>query len=85
VQKSVHSPQQQVLQRLLKQQRLSAGLRQADLASQLGVQRTFVSRVESGEVMMDLLQVRQYCSALGLRFPDFVAMLEEALAAISAQ
>lgn len=64
---------------MLRQLRLNAGLRQSDLAERLTVQRTFISRVESGEVMLDLLQVRQYCSALGISFTEFVVMLENEL------
>jgi transcriptional regulator with XRE-family HTH domain len=79
VQKSVFSREQIVLQDLLRHLRLSAGLRQADLAERLGKPQPFVSRYESGEKLLDLPELRQVCHALGLSLPDVVAQYEVAL------
>lgn len=77
MQKSVHSAQQRVLQSLLLQLRKDAGLRQSDLAESLDVQRTFISRVETGEVMLDLVQVERYVAVFGLTLGQFVLKYEE--------
>jgi transcriptional regulator with XRE-family HTH domain len=61
---------------LLRQARLDAGLRQADLARKLGEPQSFVSKYESGERRLDLLELREICAALGLSLTEFVRRLE---------
>lgn len=80
MQKSVFSHEQIVLQNLLRQIRLEAGLRQSDLAERLGKPQPFVSRFESGEKLLDLPELRQVCQALGLTLTEFVCRYEDALA-----
>ena len=58
--------------------RKEAGLRQSDLAERLGVQRTFISRVETGEVMLDFVQVEQYVAEFGMKLAKFAEMYEDA-------
>jgi transcriptional regulator with XRE-family HTH domain len=79
VQKSVHSPKQHILQGLLRRLRQEAGLRQSDLAERLNVQRTFISRVETGEVMLDFVQVEQYVAEFGLKLTEFTQLYENAV------
>ena len=79
MQKSVFSPEQEILQDLLRQLRTDAGLRQADLALRLGKPQPFVSRFESGEKLLDLPELRQVCQALNISLPEFVRRYEEAL------
>jgi transcriptional regulator with XRE-family HTH domain len=61
---------------LLRQVRLEAGLRQADLARKLGEPQSFVSRYESGDRRLDVLELRQICGLLGLSLTDFITRLE---------
>jgi transcriptional regulator with XRE-family HTH domain len=79
VHKSVYSPEQVVLQRLLKSLRVQAGMLQGALARILDKPQSFVSRYESGAVMLDLPQLRQVCQALGLSLRDFVELYESAI------
>ena len=67
------------LQALLRQLRVDAGLRQADLAERLRQPQTFVSKYESGERRLDILELRDVCQALGFPLQDFVKRLEETL------
>ncbi len=64
---------------MLRQVRTEAGLRQTDLAERLGVPQSFVSKYESGERRLDLLELRQVCEAIGLSLRDFVQRLESEL------
>jgi transcriptional regulator with XRE-family HTH domain len=73
------SSEQEKLQGLLRRIRTEAGLRQADLAERLEQPQSFVSKYESGERRLDLIEVRQICIALGIPLADFVRRLEEAL------
>jgi transcriptional regulator with XRE-family HTH domain len=70
--KSVHSREQEVLQEMLREVRKKARLRQEDLAERLQRPRTFVSRYEVGEKMLDLPELRQVLKALGVPFLDFM-------------
>lgn len=70
---------QKALLALLREIRIDAGLRQEDLAKALGMPQSVVSKYESGERRLDLLELRQVCRATGIDLKDFVARLEKAL------
>ncbi len=77
--KSLYSREQLVLQSLLRQIRLAAGLRQDDVAARLRTYQTFVSKYEAGEKILDLPELRQVCDALDVTLIDFVKRYEEML------
>ncbi len=79
VAKSIHSPEYAVMLALLRQLREDAGLRQVDLAARLGRLQTFVSKVETGERRLDVLELRAICRELGTDLPAFVGQLEAEL------
>jgi len=79
MQRTIHSNEQKHLRKLLRQLRLGAGLRQSDLADLLNRPQSFVSKYESGERRLDLLELRQVCAALGVSLSEFVARLEALL------
>lgn len=68
--------QQERLRNLLRQIRLNAGLRQIDLAKRLGQPQSYVSKYESGERRLDLLELRQVCEAMGISLQEFVRRFE---------
>lgn len=76
--KSIYSRRQGALQRLLRQVRTEAGLRQVDLAAKLGQPQSFVSKCESGERRLDLLELEQVCICCGITLVDFVIRLDGA-------
>lgn len=61
---------------LVRRLRVDAGLRQADLARKLGEPQSFVSRYESGERRLDVLELRYICAVLGVSLADFIKELE---------
>jgi len=67
------------LQALLRSLRTKAGLRQVDLARKLGQPQSFVSKFESGERRLDVLELRQICRILGISLEQFAARLEDSL------
>jgi len=77
--KSIHTPDQEQLQALLKLLRTEAGLRQTDLADRLGAPQSFVSKYEAGERRLDFLELRMVCQALGVSMTEFVTRLERTL------
>lgn len=68
-----------VLSRLLREVRINAGFRQVDLAEELGVPQSLISKYEVAERRIDLLEVREICSVLGLPFTEFVQLFEKRL------
>lgn len=72
--------QQMVFLRLLREARLAAEMRQEDVAERLGVPQSYVSKVESGERAISVIEFRQYCLAIGISAVRFMECLDEALA-----
>jgi transcriptional regulator with XRE-family HTH domain len=70
---------QEKLQLLLRQVRQEAGLTQADIALRVGQPQSFVSKYESGERRLDILELHAVCSAVGLSMTDFISRLEQML------
>ena len=71
--------QQAVLQNLLRQWRVNANLRQQDVAERIGKPQPFVSKYESGERRLDLVELRLICKAMDISLEEFVRRFEEAV------
>ena len=78
--KSIHTTEYAAIVALLREAREAAGLSQVELAKQLRQSQSFVSKMESGDRRLDLVQLRTVCTALGLTLPEFVSRFEERLA-----
>ena len=78
MEKSIYSPKQEVLLRLLREVRQEAGVTQVDLAAKLGTQQAMVSNYERGERRLDLIELQQVCEALGITVSEFVIRFEKA-------
>ena len=70
---------QEVFLRLLREIREEKGLRQVDVAKSLKCPQSVVSKYESGERRLDLLEVRDLCAAVGITLDEFVQRLERML------
>jgi transcriptional regulator with XRE-family HTH domain len=79
VPKSIFSHGQLKLQELLRQHRAAVGLNQTALAKKLGRPQSFVSKYESGERRLDLIELHQICQALNVPFSEFAKKFEKAL------
>ncbi len=77
--KSIHSPEQVHLQKLLKIIRQEYDLTQNDVANRLGKPQSFVSKYESGERRLDLSELREICLAIGVKLIDLVIRFEKTL------
>jgi transcriptional regulator with XRE-family HTH domain len=60
------------LTKLLRQIRLDADLTQAELARRLGQTQSYVSKYESGEQRLDLIELETICSAVGMPLTEFI-------------
>ncbi|MFN3649727.1 MAG: helix-turn-helix domain-containing protein [Armatimonadota bacterium] len=63
----------------MRETRREAGLSQADVAARLGQTQSWVSKCERGERRLDIIEVRAFCDAFGVPFPDFAQRLETAI------
>ena len=79
VKKNVRLNQQKKLLVLLRGLRVETGLTQRELASRLGTDQTFVSKYESGERRLDILELREVCQAIGTDFLAFIRKLDKDL------
>jgi hypothetical protein len=61
---------------LLRELRVARGLRQIDVAEALGEPQSYVSRYESGEQRLDLVDLRRVCSVLDTPMLDFIRKVE---------
>lgn len=77
--RSTHTPDYAVLLTVLRELRESCGLLQAELAERLDTSQSYVSKCENGERRLDVIELRNWCVALGVGFPDFVAELDKRL------
>ena len=73
MQKSLAPSNQKALLSLLREIRKEAGLRQSDIAAQTNQPQSFVSKYESGERRLDLLELEQVCKACGVDLVEFVS------------
>ena len=70
---TLYSEDHERLVALLRHCRESAGLRQVELAERLHRPQSFVSKYESGQRRLDLIELHTICGALGV---DLVALVK---------
>ena len=61
---------------VLREEREKAGVTQDEMATRLGETQSFVSKCERGERRMDIVELREFCKAMGLTLEKFVKQLE---------
>jgi transcriptional regulator with XRE-family HTH domain len=75
MEKSQHSRSYLRLTRALREAREASGLTQAQVAKRLGAYASFISKIESGERRIDVVELRQLCGVYKL---DLVGFLRSA-------
>ena len=74
---TLYTKENQVLTQLMREMRVAAGLTQAACSEALGKPQSYVSKIESGNQRIDLIQLREYCSACGVSLTTFVKRFEQ--------
>jgi transcriptional regulator with XRE-family HTH domain len=77
VEKSIYSVEYQRLCALLRELRQEADLTQVQVAAKLDVPQSFVSKYESGERRLDVIELRHVARVLGVSLRDLLARLGE--------
>ncbi|WFC62633.1 XRE family transcriptional regulator [Pseudomonas sp. REST10] len=67
------------VQEVLKQLRLDAQLTQSELANRLNKPQSYVSKYESGERRLDVVEIREICIEIGITLAKFSDLVEEAI------
>lgn len=77
--KTIHSKDYRKLIGLLREKREQLEITQLQLASIIGTDQTFISKIENSERRIDVIELRTICKALKISFPDFIKELEQYL------
>ncbi|MGQ3055110.1 MAG: helix-turn-helix domain-containing protein [Roseateles sp.] len=77
--KTLHTRHNEVFLEKLQLARLGKRMRQADLADRLGRDQALVSKVESGERRLDVIELREWLLALEIDFIKFISELHAEL------
>lgn len=76
---SVHTREYKCFLRVLRQTREQAKVTQVQLAEKLGISKSHLSKLERGELRIDIVQIRSMCNILGTSLPDFIQKFEAEL------
>ncbi len=78
--KSVHSKQYEILLALLVSKRKAANVTQLQLAERLEMTQSAYSKLERGELRIDVVQLRSILSEFDVSLLDFIAEFEKHVA-----
>jgi transcriptional regulator with XRE-family HTH domain len=76
---SVFTPEYTLFLRHFHEARKSAGLSQEEAATRMGKPQSYISKCQTGERRVDVIELYNYCEALGISFAEFTQELEKAL------
>jgi transcriptional regulator with XRE-family HTH domain len=62
---TIDSPRHEALRAFIVEKRLKSGLRQVDVAKKLGRYQSYVSYVESGLKVIDVVELMEWADAIG--------------------
>ena len=79
---SFHSLEYQLFLRHLRAARQAAGLTQEEVARRLNKPQSYVSKCQSGERRMDMVEIRAFCQAIEKPLAEFAAEFDLAAAAL---
>ena len=79
--KSLYSRHNEIFLQLLRSRREALQLRQRDLAQRVGRGQATVSKVESGNRQLDVIELRAWLLALDIDFVTFMQELDQRLRA----
>ena len=77
--KSIHTPEYELLLKLLREARERSDITQVGLAARISQTQSYVSKIERGERRVDIVQLRTILVVLGIKLADFVALFEQEL------
>jgi transcriptional regulator with XRE-family HTH domain len=73
---ATRSARKDLLRKILKDARISAGMRQVDVASKLKVPQSYIAKIEQGERKVTFIEVLDLCRVLGIDAMELVNRLD---------
>ena len=73
---SIHHPRYVALRSHLKDLRKAAGLTQVKMAERLGMEQSYISKIERGDRYVDVLFYLDWCKACNIKATESIAALE---------
>jgi transcriptional regulator with XRE-family HTH domain len=77
VKKSIYKKEYKFFVQVFTEYRTKAGLLQVDLAKKLGVPQSYISKIETGQRKVDIIELREICTHLKITLAEFVTHLEK--------
>ena len=74
--KSIHSRLYHQVVARLRSKREEKGVTQTQLAELLNVKQAFISKIETCERRLDIIELHQICKVLNISFVDFIAEVD---------
>jgi transcriptional regulator with XRE-family HTH domain len=74
--RTIYSREYGILLSMLRQARDDHGLTQGGVAKRLKMSQSIFSKYERGELRLDVIQLRDWCNALGISFAKFTRELD---------
>lgn len=72
--KTIHSNKNKKLIETIKKMRTEKGFTQLELANKLSKPQSFISKIESGERRIDLIELEKICCLLDFDLIDFIIL-----------
>jgi transcriptional regulator with XRE-family HTH domain len=73
--RTLDSPRHEALRKFLVERRKKAGLRQVDLAKRLRRSQSYVTYVETGQKLIDVVEMMEWAEAIGFDARDAIKHL----------
>lgn len=77
--KSIHLAEYRMVINRLRTIREESGIKQDELAAKLGINQTIVSKIETCERRLDIIELRNICKVLDISLIDFIKDIEKIL------
>ena len=61
---------------VIKSEREKRSYKQNELADKIGIKQSFISKTESGDRRLDVIELLEYCEAMNISLTEFVFRLE---------
>jgi len=76
MEKSIYTKDYAIFLQYLRQARKRAGLTQQHIAEKLETTQSVISKCERGERRIDVVELREFCKAMGVPLREFIESLE---------